>query len=37
MWSTLRDELRELAWLASFVGGLSITGVGLAVMLVHPY
>ena len=36
MWSTFREELREIVWLASFVGGLSIAGVGLAVILVHP-
>jgi hypothetical protein len=29
----LRDELREIAWLASIVGGLSVLGVGLAVTL----
>jgi hypothetical protein len=34
MWSTFRDELREIAWLASIVGGLSVLGVGLAVTLV---
>ncbi len=33
-WSTFRDELREIAWLASIVGGLSVLGVGLAVTLV---
>jgi hypothetical protein len=36
MWSTLRNELREIVWLASLVGGLSIAGVVLAVILVHP-
>jgi hypothetical protein len=36
MWSTLREELREIVWLASLVGGLSIAGVVLAVVLVHP-
>jgi hypothetical protein len=30
----LRKELRELAWLASIVTGLSVFGVGLAVTLV---
>jgi hypothetical protein len=33
IWSTLRDELREIAWLASIVSGLSVLGVGLAVTL----
>jgi len=33
IWSTLRDELREVAWLASIVSGLSVLGVGLAVTL----
>jgi hypothetical protein len=36
MWSTLRNELREIVWLASLAGGLSIAGVVLAVILVHP-
>ena len=31
--STLRNELREIAWLASMVGGISALGVGLAVTL----
>ena len=31
MLSGLRDELREVLWLASVVGGLSVLGVGLAV------
>ena len=33
VWSSLRDELREIVWLASVVGRLSITGVALAVIL----
>jgi len=33
IWSTLRVELREIAWLASIIGGLSVVGVGLAVTL----
>ena len=33
VWSSLRDELREIVWLASIVGGLSIMGVALAVIL----
>jgi hypothetical protein len=36
MWSTVREELREIVWLASLVGGLSIAGVVLAVVLVLP-
>jgi hypothetical protein len=31
--SFLRDELREIVWLASIVGGLSIVGVMLAVII----
>lgn len=34
MWNILRDELREVVWLASVVGGLSILGVAVAVALV---
>jgi hypothetical protein len=30
----LGNELRELAWLASIITGLSLLGVGLAVTLV---
>ncbi len=33
MWSSFRDELAELVWPASLVGGLSIMGVTLAVIL----
>jgi hypothetical protein len=33
-WNTFRGELREIAWLASVIGGLSVLGVGLAVTLV---
>jgi hypothetical protein len=33
MWTFLRSELREIVWLASIVGGLSIMGVMLAVIL----
>jgi hypothetical protein len=33
MWNTLREELREMAWLASVIGGLSMLGVGIAVAL----
>ena len=31
--NSLRDELREMIWLALIVGGLSLLGVGLAVAL----
>jgi len=31
MWNSLFDELREMIWLASMIGGLSALGVGLAV------
>ena len=31
MWNSLFDELREMIWLASIIGGLSALGVGLAV------
>jgi hypothetical protein len=34
MWNSTRDELREIAWLATMVGGLSILGVALGVALV---
>lgn len=33
MWNTLWEELREVVWLASVIGGLSVLGVGLAVAL----
>jgi hypothetical protein len=36
MWSILRNEVREIIWLASLVGGLSLAGVVLAVILVRP-
>jgi hypothetical protein len=32
-WNTIRQEIREIAWLASVVGGLSMLGVGLAVVV----
>jgi hypothetical protein len=35
MWNSLCDELREILWLVSMIGGLSIMGVGLAVMLIQ--
>jgi hypothetical protein len=33
MWNSARKELHELLWLASMVGGLSLLGVTLAVVL----
>jgi hypothetical protein len=30
MWNSVRNEMRELAWVASLVGGLSVLGVALA-------
>ena len=33
MWNAVREELREVVWLASVIGGLSAAGVGLAVAL----
>ena len=36
MWDALCKELREIAWLASLVCGLSIAGLALAVILVQP-
>ena len=33
MWKSVVNEARELLWLASIVGGLSVAGVGLAVVL----
>jgi hypothetical protein len=33
MWSLVRDELWEVLWLVTIIAGLSIMGVGLAVVL----
>jgi hypothetical protein len=33
MWSLVRDEVREVLWLVTIIAGLSIMGVGLAVVL----
>jgi len=33
LWKGLGEELREMLWLASLVGALSVLGVGLAVMV----
>jgi hypothetical protein len=32
-WNVVREEIREVVWLASVIWGLSVIGVGLAVML----
>ena len=34
MRDTLWDEVREMVWVASVIGGLSVLAVGLAVALV---
>lgn len=33
MWTTIREEAVELAWLASMMGALSAAGVTVAVLL----
>jgi hypothetical protein len=33
MWHSVRDELREILWLITIIAGLSMMGVGLAVVL----
>jgi hypothetical protein len=33
MWNSMRNEVRELVWLASVVGGRSALGVVIAVTL----
>ena len=33
LWKGLSNELREMIWLASLVGALSVLGVGLAVIV----
>lgn len=33
IWNTIRQEMREVVWLASVVSGLSLVGVGLAVVV----
>ena len=33
MWKNFSDELREVVWLASVVGGLTVVAVGMAVAL----
>ena len=32
-WRLIRSELREVAWLVSIIGALSVLGVGLAIAL----
>ena len=34
MWNTFRQEVREIVWLASVIGGISVGRVALAVALV---
>ena len=31
MWNLIREELREVVWLASVIGALSVAGVAAAV------
>jgi len=33
LWKGVGEELREMIWLASLVGALSVLGVGLAVVV----
>jgi hypothetical protein len=33
MWKSVLDEVREVLWLASLVGGLSAAGIGIAMAL----
>jgi hypothetical protein len=33
LWNGVKDEVREMLWLASLIGALSMLGVGLAVIL----
>jgi len=34
MWKSVLDEAREVVWLASLVGGLSVIGIGIAMAIV---
>jgi hypothetical protein len=34
MWKSVLTEAREVVWLASIVGGLSVVSVGIAIALV---
>jgi hypothetical protein len=33
MWNSVLTEAREMAWLATIVGGLSVLSIGLAIAL----
>ena len=33
MWKSVLSEAREIAWLASILGGLSVVSVGIAIAL----
>ena len=33
MWKSVIDEAREIAWLATVIGGLSVASVSLALVL----
>jgi hypothetical protein len=35
MWNLLREEIREVVWLASVIGALSVAGVAAAVVLAY--
>jgi hypothetical protein len=32
-WNWIREEVREVVWLASVVAGLSVAGISLAIIL----
>lgn len=32
-WNTVKEEVREIVWLASVIGGLSVLGITLAVVV----
>jgi hypothetical protein len=32
-WKAVREEIREVVWLASVVGGLSVLGITVAIVL----
>jgi hypothetical protein len=34
MWKSVLDETREIVWLASLVGGLSVIGIGIVIAIV---
>lgn len=35
MWNLVREEIREVVWLASVIGALSVAGVAAAVLLAY--